>query len=211
MGRKSFSVEKIFKKRPKIKDYATLEPEVKEYVDRLIKTSIKANHILRLKEDFITTKNIKPKKLDFWQMKWSDIITLKNAVKETNITVCMGVVYGINELQFLSLDVFNCFSCYKWVVDSLREVNDIEARELGTEISEEEKNAGVEMLEEFGYAVTLDVLSKGDILKHNKLLEKPYSIIFRQMCLNATNSQIRKNHQENVNRKAKSNSRRKGF
>lgn len=202
MGFKSYSIETIFTNRPTLKHYAFLDGEVRELVDYTIKQSLKANEVLRLKSSF-STKQIKAKQSDFWFLPWSTLLEIREAVIEQNLVEVFRLVYGINQNQFLSLDVFNAFSAYKWVIQKLEDIALIEKQELGDGLTPEEKEAGAEALKEFGYSVTLDSLAKGNILRYNKILKKPYAVIFRKMCLDKTNNEIKKNYSENASRKNK--------
>lgn len=204
MGIKPNNINNIFIKRPKVKDYLNLKPEVKELVDYTVSQSLKANPILR-KKGFLHTKKITAKQPDFWFLSWSDLVELREAVAEKNMTEALNIVFGIDENDFLSLEIFNAFAAYKWVVEQLTEIAKIESQELGHELTQDEKDAGVEALQEFGYTVAVDSLAKGNLLKYDSILKKPYAIIFRKMCLDKINNEIKKNLYENANRKSRGN------
>lgn len=200
MGKQSNSLDNIFLRRPTIKDYISLEGIVKNDVDRVINV-LKPNKILRFK-----TFQIKPKKVDLWDLSWSDLILLKELVNSKNISGVIDLIYHVKEIKFIELDVFNCFAVYKWISEQLEEIAKAEIQELGGEATIEEKEAGVEMLNEFGYSVSLDVLTGGDMTKEEEILSKPYHVIFKKLCLNKTKSEIQKNYIENARRKNKTNS-----
>ncbi len=196
MGKKSTSVENIFKCRPTIKQYARLEDESKAMIDLIIKHGIKPNKELRIKK-----KKLKPVQENFWFLSWIELINLRGAVEEMKIFEALEMVYNISNKQITKLDVFNCFAAYLWICEELKEIGRVEVDRLGSEPTAEEKNAGVDLLTEFDYNVSLDVLAKGDILKYDEILKKPYAVIFRKLCLDKVKNQIQQNFITNANRK----------
>lgn len=198
MGRKPYSIENIFKDTPTIETYNQLEGEVKEFVDDIIKDSIKPNKVLRLKG-----KELMPKQEDFWLLTWSDIIELREEIKDMRMIEAMKLIYSITDKDFLHLDIFNCFSVYKWITEQLKNIGEIELRELGHEPTAEEKNAGVESLNEFGYALSLKSLTKGDKTKDAYYLNLTYAEIFREMCMDKRISEVQQNMIKNARPKTK--------
>lgn len=198
MGKQSYSIETIFENRPTIETYNLLEGKVKEFVDDVIKDSIKPNKVLRLNE-----KELNPKQEDLWFLTWEDIIELRDSIKEMKMIEAIKLIYEITDKDFLNLDVFNCFAVYKWITEQLKSIGEIELQELSHEPTTEEKNAGVDMLQDFDYTVSLDVLANGDVLKYDDILKKPYAIIFRKLCLDKVKNQIQQNYIENARRKVK--------
>ena len=200
MGKKSNGIN-ILSNRPTVEDYGRLSESDKELADKFIKDGLKPNKVLRIKG-----RSMNPRQEDFWALSWDEIIQLRVAIAEKDMLSALKLMYRIGEKDFLRLDLFNCFAAYKWISGNMQEISDIEAQELGGEPTEEEKQAGVEKLQPFDYVVSLDVLAKKDILKYDRILAKPYSIIFRKLCLNKTIAEIQQNMIENANRKAKANS-----
>ncbi|WP_407324035.1 hypothetical protein R5O24_02820 [Tenacibaculum maritimum] len=198
MGKQSYSIETIFENRPTIETYSQLQGKVKEFVDDIIKDSIKPNKVLRL-----NGKELNPKQEDLWFLSWGDMIELRESINEMKMIESLKLIYEIKEDEFLRLDVFNCFAVYKWITEQLKSIAEIEAQELSHEPTAEEKNAGVDMLQDFDYTVSLDVLANGDLLKYDEILEKPYAIIFRKLCLDKLKNQIQQNFIENARRKVK--------
>jgi len=201
MGRKSNGIDTIFNTRPTIKEYITLNGSKKESIDFVIKEHLNSNMILR-----INSFNLKPKKVDLWDLRWSDLIEIREAISEKNISRVIEVIYQVKESKFIELDVFNCFAVYKWINEQLDEISKIEIQELGSDISIEEKEAGIEMLNDFGYTVSLRGLIKVFNTNKEDVLSKPYYEIFKELCLTKTLNEIQKNHIENARRKNKTNS-----
>ena len=202
MGSKQNSIT-LFKNRLKLSDYSSLPLESKEVIDYTIAESLKANSIIRLYGGLITKK---PKKNDLWFLSWSDIIELKIAIADENIFEVFRIVFGITEKEFSRLEMFNAFSAYKWVAEKIVEIINIEVQELASEMSDEEKEAGAEELQEFGYSLALDGMAKGDLLKYDAYLKLPYVKVFRKMCMDKKRYDINKTLQENARRKSERNS-----
>jgi hypothetical protein len=202
MGFKPISIENIFKNKIKLIDYEKLSIENKTLIDYTVSRNLKSNSKLRL---YSGLEVLKPKATDFFILSWSDIIELKLAVSEGNIFEALKIVYEISDFQFNKIEMFNGFSVYKWVIETLKKVIELETENLAHEYSQEELNAGVEELQVFGYINVLDKMTKGNILKYDKYLKMPYSKIFRKMCLDKTRYEITKSLQENASRKSQTN------
>jgi len=202
MGNQQNSIA-LFKNRLKLSDYSALTLESKEVVDYTISESLKSNSIIRLYGGLITKK---PKKDNLWFLPWSDIIELKMAIAEENIFEVLKIVFDIDKKEFSRLEMFNAFSVYKWVAEQCAEIIKIEIQELASEMSDEEKEAGAEELQEFGYSLVLDGMTKGNLLDYDKWLKLPYVKVFRKMCMDKKRYDINKTMQENASRKSKRNS-----
>lgn len=200
MGKKQNSINNIFSNRPTVKEYLTVENSIKEKIDEVIK-AVKPNMILRSGKF-----QLKPKQEDFWDLSWGELILLRKYIEEKNISTVMYLIFNVSQEKFFELDVYNCFAVYKWINEQNKEIIDLEIEELGGAVSIEEKEAGVEELNRFGYTVSLDVLANGNILKYDEILKKPYHEIFKKLCLNKTKNDIQKNYIENARRKNKANS-----
>ncbi|WP_233881867.1 hypothetical protein [Tenacibaculum piscium] len=183
-----------------IGEYTLLKGKSKETVDAIVK-SVKSNNSLR-----VGKFNVKPKQFDFWNFSWGEIILLREAIEIQDLQQVMYLVYGVRASKFAQINIYNCFAIYKWINEKLKEITELEIQELGGKVTIEEEEAGVEMLNAFGYSVSVDVLAGGDILKHEEVLAKPYIVIFKKLCLNKTKYEIQKNYAENARKKNKTNS-----
>ena len=202
MGIKQDSL-KLFKSKLKLSDYSSLNIDSRQIVDYTVAKSLKANPVIRLYGGLITKK---PKKNDLWFLSWSEIIELKIAITEENIFEVFRIVFDLNEKEFSRLEMFNAFSAYKWVTQKAVEIMTLEVQELSSEMSDEEKEAGAEELQEFGYSLALDGMANGDLLKYDAYLKLPYVKVFRKMCMDKKRYDINKTLQENARRKSKTNS-----
>ncbi len=198
MGKQPISIDSIFGSKIKVKDYSRLTAEAKEVVDYTIKHALKSCRVLKIKR-----KEISPVFQNLFELEWETIIELRELISRNDVFSVLQIVYGIDEKQFLNLYLYDCFAAHKFVLNEFVELARIEAEELSVEPTAEQKNAGIEMLNRFGYYNNLDFLAGGDILKYDELLKKPYSIIFRKLVLDKTKNEIENNHIRNVSRKTK--------
>lgn len=199
MGSKQNSIT-LFKNRLKLSDYSTLTLESKEMIDYTIAESLKPNSTIRLYGGLIKKK---PKKDNLWFLSWSDIIELRIAIAEENIFEVLRIVFDIDEKEFAKLELLNAFSVYKWISEQYFEIAKIEVQELASEMTDEEKEAGTEDMQEFGYSVMLDSIAQGDLLQYDEYLKLPYAKVFRKMCMEKKRHDINKQMQENASRKSK--------
>lgn len=199
MGKQSISIDNVFGSKIKVKDYSRLAVEAKGVVDYTIKHALKSCRVLKIKRRKLT-----PIFDDIFDLEWERIIELRELIYSKDVFGILKIIYGISEKHFLNLDIYNCFAAHKFVLDEFTELARIESEELSVEPTAEQKNAGIEMLNRFGHYNNLDYLARGDILKYDELLKKPYSIIFRKLVLDKTKNEIENNHIRNVSRKTKS-------
>jgi len=200
MGRK-FTGINIFKKKLLLKDYENLSPSDKLLIDYTIKESLKINKKLRIKGLF--KRSLKCKIDNIWMITWSDRIEIGNAIEKQDIYFIFKYFYGITKKQFIQLELYNAFSVYKYILEEFKKIVDAEYQNLNSEMSEEDKEAGAEELQQFGYSVALDGIAKGDLLKYNDYLQLPYSKVFRKMYMDKTIYEINKQYQENASRKVR--------
>lgn len=205
MGIKQVSINNVFNSRLMLSQYPALSKDVQEFVNYTVLGSLKANNELRVNGLF-KYKVIKPKKDNLWFLSWSNIIELRMAIVDENMFEVFKIVFGINEKDFIRLEMFNAFAVYQWVSNQVTDMIKIEFQELTNELSDEEKDAGAEDLQEFGYSLTLDVLTKGNLLKSDAWLNIAYAKIFRKLCIDKKRYDINKTLQENASRKSKRNS-----
>lgn len=183
--------------------YLFLDSTEKELIDDVIKNYIKPNPILRSKKLFLKS-NHKPVHDSFWNLSWQDLILIRKAIINEDILELLKIVYEVSEKQFLKLEVFNVFSCYKWIVERLEVLKLAEEERLHSEMTNEEIEAGAEELQEYDYYNSLKAMCP-DLLKHDDYLKLSYSIVFREMAHSKLTNDINRKFQENAARKNKRN------
>lgn len=200
MGKFFFSIDKIFEQRLQMKDYVHLKGYQKELIDHVIQYALNPNPVIRIKR-FISYKKARPIKNDLWNISWREMIALREGVKANDIFEVIKVMYKMKPAKVNELELFNCFAAYTWITKQMIAIHEIEMAMLYEEPTEEEKNAGIEELKEFGYSYALRKLTNGDKTKENFWLSLSYAEIFRELCMNKTENKIQKTYQQNVNRK----------
>ena len=144
-----------------------------------------------------------PYALDLWQATWNDILKMREAFGDGRPHDAIKILYKIDDKDFGRINLISFFSVQKWTIACLQKISEVETKELSGELTEEEKAAGVGGLKKFGYAVSLDLLANGDVLKYEALLHLPYLLIFRQLCLIKEKNEINRRFLDNSSKKIK--------
>ena len=201
MGFKSYNIDTVFSRKIKMYEYNIIPNDVRTLINYTIANNLKPNPVLRLGR-----KNIQPKGETLWYLSWDAIIQLRSALVDNDLVKSIELVYGLNKKQFTQLEIFNAYAAYLWIVIEFKNMIETEIEQLSFELDEDEKNAGTEDLQDFGYAVALDGLAGGDILKYDQYLRLPYTKVFRKLCMDKTRYEINKNMQKNASRNIRTNS-----
>jgi hypothetical protein len=177
MGKIDNSLDKLLLSKPRMIDYTRFTIVERDFFAEVYKDYIKPNPILRTRKWFFKGKR-KPKQDSFWNLSWEDVVMVRKHVTDDNLFEVMRLMYGVNEVQFIALELLNVFSCLKWINEQLKGLSAAEEERLGSELSMEDINSGAEELQEYGYYNALRALQP-DLLKHNEYMKLPYAIIFR--------------------------------
>lgn len=205
MGKFINSLDKLLLSRPRMYQYLDMEPDAKDFIDDVIKNYVKENPVLRTRKWFLK-KNVGPKEVDFWNLSWKDIVMIRIAFNESNLFDVMNIVYGINQKQFLKLEILNVFACYKFITEQMKMIETAEEERLSSDMKDEDKEVGAEELLEYGYYNSLRAVCP-DLLKQEEYLKLPYSIIFRELAISTLINNINIKKQENAARKNRVNRR----
>jgi len=202
MGKIVNDLDKLLLSRPRMIDYAKFNQEQKDFIEDVIKNYIKPNPILRTRKVFVFKR--KPKQESFWNLSWEDIVMIRKHVIEEKLFEVIELIYGVNEIQFLKLEVLNVFSCYAWILEQLKQIGTAEEQRLKSELTNEEIEAGAEELSEYGYYTALRSLCP-NLREQDEFMKLPYAVIFRELaCANLVN-EINIKYQENAARKNRGN------
>lgn len=180
-------------------EYSQLSENDRSLYDQIISSTIPSGKTIRVK--LTSFAKVIPAHEDVWDFTFSDIIELKMALSELKeldlLKEIARIVYSVNDIErvnILDLRVLN------WVVDAMTMLLETERAELAYEPSKEEKKAGIEELERFGFAPTVDSLAGGDPTKEEAILLLPYHKVFQKMALNKAYNSIQKNMTQNAGR-----------
>ena len=83
----------------------------------------------------------------------------------------------------------------------LKEVAEIEAKELNIEPTNEQKSAGVDMFSKFGVMNTVKALANNDILNYEKVLRIEYNTVFIHLLMKKTEGIYQENYRKVLEQK----------
>lgn len=199
MGKFENNLKDIILSRPRMYEFANLDENIRNEFQSIFENYSKANPVLRVRK-FFRWKNVSPNKNNFWNLSWEDLLMIRKAMRNNDLFKLMNIVYGVDEKQFLNLEVLNVFSTMKWITEQLTIIHNAEEERLKADLSDDDKEAGAEQLSEYDYYNNVRALSE-NLLEHEKLLKLPYSIVFREMAYQKLINDINKKKNEIVARK----------
>lgn len=201
MGKNKYSINSILINPPKVKDFTMLDLELQQFITEL---EVKENPVLRIKS-LLGYKKFQPKYNELWDLKWIDLIELRYDLESQDLQSVIKKIYDISDRELLQVSIINFKACLKWITNQLESIANTEVENLKYETSPEELEAGVEELQKYDYYVTLDGLTGGDATKEDYYLNKPYSFIFRKLCLMNDKRLINERIHDIISRKNKAN------
>lgn len=190
-----------------VKEYYKLPDQSKDKIskedaDAFIRDGLAENPVLR-----IGSKEVSPKVESLWAMKWEDKIEMEGMIKSGDITGLIQKMYDIKETEFIKLNVFNCFASFKWIQKQLKQISDLEERELSREPSGDEMDAGVENIGRFGHLPALEAICSTFAITEKEALSLEYQSVFFRLCYLKTKADIQQNLVNNAKRNLKSGRR----
>ena len=154
--------------------YLKLSDEDKEIIDFTISEG------LIEREDIIIKKRVY-KPISLWNLRYEDVIFIKDNIESDNFLECLKVIYQITQYQIEKASVFNIFSAYQYQIKQLSEMISIENEELNSETDPDENAAGIDMFEKYGFYNEIRSLTGGDKTKENFYKNLPYIEIFMEL------------------------------
>jgi hypothetical protein len=111
----------------------------------------------------------------------------------------------LNQLKNSLDDVFfvDLYSIAIAYTNQLKEVVEIEGRELKTNPTNEQKSAGVDMFSKFGVMNTVKALANNNILNYEKVLKIEYNTVFVHLLMNKTEGIYQDNYRKILEQKHK--------
>lgn len=121
---------------------------------------------------------------------YKDIIALEAMYKAVQqhpekMIEIVAVYLQIETEKLESCGVFDFYAVFNQVTNEFTSLLTREKNYLSSDPEAEELEAGIESLSKFGRLATVDALSGGDLLKHNDIIELPYSRVFTKLYLEA--------------------------
>lgn len=93
-------------------------------------------------------------------------------------------------------DVESVYGGAKFIIKQLEELADKEVKALKSEISHEQKLAGIESFNQLGHFNSIDMIAGGDVLKYEDVLALDYNTIFNKLFLMNLTTKFEKRYSE---------------
>ena len=124
----------------------------------------------------------------FLEQPFKHIISIENLFKSItkrpeNIIDIVSICFQIPTEEIEQIGIVEFYPVLNFIVSEHQKLIERENRILHHEPEVEELEAGIESLHKFGRMATVDTLAGGDLLKHNQIIEMPYSRVFTKMYL----------------------------
>ncbi len=135
--------------------------------------------------------------VELTEQPFKNIITIENLFKTipqkpTNEIDILAICFQIGTEEIEPLGIVEFYTAFNYVHDSYIKMIQRENTVLHYDPEMEELEAGIDSLRKFGRLSTIDALAGGDILKHNEIVELPYSRVFTKMYLELEKSKFQK-------------------
>lgn len=133
----------------------------------------------------------------FLEQPFKHIISLENLFKAIpkrpeNVIDILSICFQIPTEEIEPIGIIDFYPALNFVVEEHRKLIDRENRVLHHDPEPEELEAGIESLHKFGRMATVDTLAGGDLLKHNQIIEMPYSRVFTKMYMESEKAKYQK-------------------
>lgn len=92
--------------------------------------------------------------------------------------------------------------CFDYI-RQLQEINERETKEWKFPVESDAHLCGIDDLQRFGIFGTIDDLAGGDILKHDRILNQPYHIVFFKIARDAAKARFEKRYRDFLREKNK--------
>lgn len=127
---------------------------------------------------------------------WTVRVEISNALERGDLmeavlkTVNTKVNVKMNYLLKMPESEVMAFALH--VYDSMKKINEMEAKLLVKPMSKALKNAGAEKLQAFGVKNTIDSLAKGDLVNYFVIKNMPYFEVFDKILMDSIWNDIKK-------------------
>mgnify|MGYP000913178014 len=133
----------------------------------------------------------------FLEQPFKHIISIENLFKSItkrpeNIIDIVSICFQIPTEEIEPIGIVEFYPVLNFIVSEHQKLIERENRILHHEPEVEELEAGIESLHKFGRMATVDTLAGGDLLKHNLIIEMPYSRVFTKMYMESEKAKYHK-------------------
>ncbi len=180
------------------------------------------NHPINLKdlttpEYLITSNNIKIELIkDIRTKSFGQKIYLHQLVKDNqedivNHLIDIVLIYSqeqitkksfditkINELNYLFSNIFlvDLYSVAMFYIEQLKDILEVENETLSSQPTYEQRQAGIDMFNDFGVMNTIKALAGGDVTKYSEVEKIEYNIVYVHLLMNKTQGIFEDNYRK---------------
>jgi len=203
-------------------EYLNIVEAEDELTSVSILSSIPVDYLLRMDEESLNkltaclsfmqelpSEEVEAK--DIRESSFGQKILFQQKAKELSQMRVLGVAlaiyeYNYKELEESLLEVFKLPFTYVYClglnyIEQLGKICEIEAEHLKSDVTNEQKRAGIDMFNEFEVMNTIDSLAGGNILNYEKVLEIDYNTVFIKLKMLKFASQYKENYAKIMSKK----------
>ncbi len=171
----------------KYKEYGKLSEDDKDFINELLK-AVNPSEKLEGRE---------PIKNNFWYLSWDQIEIIRAEIRDNSIEKVIEMIYNLQEYEIQEVKVISLISSFKWVVEQIEKIAEVEKHEAGeSKATAKEIAAGIENFQKFSFYNSLHALTNGDPLKEDAVMQLPYWQIFRNLNMRS----MKKEFETNLNK-----------
>lgn len=147
---------------------------------------------------------------DITLLSWGQKLISSDALAESRFLECLSVYlqpiyfeekFNAEDLEKMekilrSCDVATVYGGLKFIAEQLKNISEREANLLKSEVTHEQKLAGIENFNQLGHFNTIDMIAGGDVLKYETVLALDYNTIFNKLFLSNLTTKFERKYSE---------------
>lgn len=138
----------------------------------------------------------KHKAKSLMSLTYNDVLMLKKLATKDQYVQTFDIVFGIKERELYQVRVREFFSAFNWIRDQIKNLIEMEKRELGGDPDPEMTEAGINRLDSFGDMNAVIPLSTDYGVNPDVILGWRYSQVFMLLRHKKISGEIDRNYME---------------
>lgn len=152
---------------------------------------------------------------DFGSYTWAQKILCSSALKEGEFVEAISIylqpliqktAFNDKEIKEIKEIILDCsveavYSVLKYIISRLEILEKRDRETLKSEVSSEQKRAGIEMFNQLGDFNTIDMIAQGKVWRHDSALMTDYNTIYLKLLQNKIKAKFDKKYHEIINQK----------
>ena len=132
---------------------------------------------------------------------YKNIITIENLLKRvperpySKIEIA-AVLFNIDTDIIDEVGIVEFYAAFNEIHNQYTALVERENRYLSYDPEPEEIEAGMESFQKFGRLMTVDAIAKGDLLKHEQVINLPYSRVFTKLYMERERSEFQRRYHQ---------------